>query len=196
LSIDGIKTGQYVQTEVFDDAELDVSVAERSDEMVRNNVPNTINWNVTDTFSDWFEHVGETLTMTVDGNNFGAVSGGEIGWNIYGMTLTVGTPTVWVEAEDAEATEGADPADNGQFKFSRSNVGLAYPLSAGYAVSGTATNEVDYEPLDAKVKFAANEATKFVDVVVKDDEEVEWTESVSVVIAEGAGVSTTALIPL
>jgi len=94
------------------------------------------------------------------------------------------TPLVIVEAFDSTATEST--GDAGRFRFSRSG-SLAATLTVTYAVSGTATSNVDYAALLGSVTFPVGAAT--VDVFVNplsDGDNAEVAETVVVTVTDGA----------
>jgi hypothetical protein len=88
-----------------------------------------------------------------------------------------GTPTVTVSASDDLATESG--SDTGVFLFTR-NGSLAADLTVNYAVSGSATNGVDFTALSGEVLIPAGQATAVVTFNAVDDSEAEGNESVIV----------------
>jgi hypothetical protein len=138
------------------------------------------------------------MSITITASGFPAERGGGTGgsgttlppepgsyWTLHDFSLSTGIPTVSVVAEDAVATEGADPADNGTFRFERSGPGQNRTLEASYTLSGSATNGQDYQQLDGKVIFSPGQTSKLVDVVALEDDLVEPDETVQVAVQPG-----------
>ncbi len=101
-------------------------------------------------------------------------------------TVTIadaGTPSVSVASVDDVAVEGAQPADNGQFVFTRSG-STEQPLEVTYSTGGSAVNGVDYQLLTGSVTIPAGLASIVVDLIPLEDTETEVTESVVVTVVE------------
>lgn len=93
-------------------------------------------------------------------------------------------PTVTVTATDASAAETAAPAtDTGTFTFTRTGASTS-ALTVNYAVSGTATNSVDYANISSTVTIPAgtNPRTATVAIAPVDDSGFEGNESVSLTL--------------
>ncbi|MFM9023958.1 MAG: Calx-beta domain-containing protein, partial [Planctomycetaceae bacterium] len=92
---------------------------------------------------------------------------------------------VSVAVVDGWAAEtGLDPA---VLRFTRTGGDLATPLTVAYAVGGTATPGVDYQPLAGAVTFAAGATTAAVVVRPLDDAAYETVETVIVTVVGGTG---------
>jgi hypothetical protein len=99
------------------------------------------------------------------------------------VTITdTANPLVSVTAPDATANETGDP---GTFVFTRTG-DLSAPLDVTVAITGTATNGSDYQPLSATVSFAAGQGTMNVDVQPILDVAFDSPETVIVTIVDGA----------
>ncbi len=97
------------------------------------------------------------------------------------VTITV-KPVVTVEKVwDAEEAAGVA----GKFRFTRTG-DVSQALTVNYAVSGTATYGVDYQPLSGSVTFAARDAEAEVLVTPKADNLVETAETVQVALTSSA----------
>jgi PKD repeat protein len=88
-------------------------------------------------------------------------------------------PTVTVVATDPNASE--TDSDTGQFAITRSGITTA-PLVVFYALSGTATNGVDYNLLGGSVTIPAGAASANVTVRPIDDAEYEGDETVALTL--------------
>ncbi len=106
---------------------------------------------------------------------------------------------VSVDAVDSMATEGAVPADEGTFRFTRSG-STDQPLTVTYSTAGSATPGDDYEALAGTVTIPIGAG--FADVIVApiDDASSEGTEIVDVAVVDGvdyfAGTTATATVML
>jgi hypothetical protein len=87
-------------------------------------------------------------------------------------------PEVAVEATDRTA---AEPADDGQFTFSRAGP-TVNPLTVNYTVTGTATPGNDYTPLTGTMIIPGGAASATETVAVLDDFDTEAPETVVVTI--------------
>lgn len=94
------------------------------------------------------------------------------------------TALVSVVATDALAGEGGP--DLGGFAIRRQGA-LTETLTVRYALSGTASNGVDYEFLDGTAVLAAGESNVTVQVNPLDDARDEGAESVTLTLLEDAG---------
>jgi hypothetical protein len=127
----------------------------------------------------------ETVSVTV------APSGGESG------TYTVGSvnvsevtiadnepPQVTVATTDPNAAEVASggQANDGLFTFTRVGGNQAAELTITIAITGTATNGVDFVTIPTTVTFAAGSSTATVPVTVIDDNGLDANETVIVTI--------------
>jgi uncharacterized protein (DUF1800 family) len=99
--------------------------------------------------------------------------------------LTPATPaTISLRATQSEASEtGGAP---GQFVFSRTG-DLFQSLTVNYAISGTATNGLDYAALPAAITIPAGATSATVTIQPLVDTTVEATESVTLTLAAGTG---------
>jgi hypothetical protein len=93
--------------------------------------------------------------------------------------LSEDKPQVYVQALDNSASE--NPADTGLFRFARSS-DLSVPLTAYYAVSGTASADSDYVLLPGSITFPIGSSYAVVFVTPIDDALVEAPETVIVTI--------------
>jgi hypothetical protein len=114
-------------------------------------------------------------------------AGGDVGTIAGGWSLTLGTasatPVVTVVANDAVAGE---PANNGQYTLTRTG-STTSDLTVNIAMSGTATNGVDYTPIPTTVTFAAGSSTALVNLNVINDTLVEGTETATLTVLGGSG---------
>jgi len=175
LSVDA-----WTEGNVADGVTFTVRAGTHSATMVRQNdwPGDEAHWTLGDTaLDDWFEHVGESMSITITASGFPEPASSANRWALHNFTLSTGLPSVSVVAEDDVATGGADPADNGTFRFERSGPGQNRALVAHYDLSGTATNGQDYELLDGRVVFAPGETSKLVDVVAVNDGTPEVEEN-------------------
>ena len=106
---------------------------------------------------------------------------------------TVSLPTVRLVATDATAAETASgvTANPGVFTISRTGVTTA-ALTVNYAISGTATNGVDYTTLGSSVVIPAGSASATITVTPRDDSQVESTETVSLTLAASSSYTVNA----
>lgn len=97
-------------------------------------------------------------------------------------------PIVTIEASDAEAAEAAiAQGDNpGTFRISRTG-NLDAALTVNVALSGTATNGVDYTTLPTSVMIPVGQSSVLLPVTVLDDALVEGGETVILTLAAGVG---------
>ena len=103
------------------------------------------------------------------------------------VKITVGTPppTVTISATDSLA---AEPGTNtATFCVSRSGGNSNQSVTVSYAVSGTASNGVDYDLLPGAVTIPANAASAAVVVRPVDDALAEPPESVVLTLTGGSG---------
>lgn len=107
---------------------------------------------------------------------------GAIGWSSY-VYITVRAPETQQPIVNVVATdpEAAEPNSPGAFRFTRSG-NSNVTLNVSYAISGTASNGVDYETLSGSVTIPAGVLAVEVPVVPIDDTIVENTESVIVTV--------------
>lgn len=98
-------------------------------------------------------------------------------------TLPAMPPVVTVVASEPHA---AEPDTPGAFMFVRSgSTNLA--LTVNFTVAGTATSNVDFQPLGTSVIIPAGQSHAVLPVVVLDDQLVEGNETVLISLASGAG---------
>jgi hypothetical protein len=111
--------------------------------------------------------------------------------------LPAGTQVVAVAASDASA--GEPGSDTGSFTITRFG-NIAGPLTLTYALSGTASNGVDYSTLGTSANFAAGQASLVITVTPLDDNRPEPNETVTLSILTNAayalGFYTTATVNL
>jgi hypothetical protein len=95
-------------------------------------------------------------------------------------------PVVSVEASDALAAEGTDPAFG--FTFTRTGGDTTKPLTVSYTIGGTATAGEDYTPAaTGTVTFGADETSVTLSFSAIDDPIVESRrESVQITLVDGA----------
>lgn len=111
-----------------------------------------------------------------------ALSASEI-WAVYDDQSAV---MVTVDATDSSAGEPGTGEGGGSFTFTRTGP-TSQSLTVSFLVSGTATSGSDYAALPATVRFAAGSSTVSVPVVVLDDAEFEFDETLTVTVTPGAG---------
>ena len=87
----------------------------------------------------------------------------------------VALPTVTISVTDSVAAEAS--ADPGKFTITRTG-STSSSLTVQYAISGTATNGVDYQTLATSTTIAAGSATRVVTVTPIDDSVVDANEQV------------------
>jgi Calx-beta domain/Domain of unknown function (DUF4114) len=83
------------------------------------------------------------------------------------------------------ATDGAEPANPGQFTLTRSGITTA-DLTVNYTIGGTATNVTDYQTLTSTVTFKAGSDKAIIDVNPTDDNTYEGNETVTLTLADNA----------
>ena len=145
-----------------------------------------------------------TATVTVTPLNDSLIEGSETVSTTLaanGALYTIGTPSVAtvtiaddevakvaIAATDASAAEPVTgPAtDIGTFTLTRDGVGTG-TLTVNLAISGTATNGVDYLALPSTVTFAAAETSKTLMVLPYSDALVEGSETLVATVASGTG---------
>ena len=103
---------------------------------------------------------------------------------------------VSVTASDSAAAE--TPADSGQFTIARTNTTGA--INVGYAMSGTASNGVDYTALSSSVRLEEGQSSAVVTVTPLDDGLIEDPETVILTLLPGSrytpGISSIATVTL
>jgi len=97
------------------------------------------------------------------------------------LTAAGGAATVWV----TKVADAAEPSSPGLFRFHRSASAGSLPVN--YAVSGSASNLMDYMWLSGQVTFPTGATTVDVPVSPTDDSAVEGDETVTLTVAAGAG---------
>jgi hypothetical protein len=100
-----------------------------------------------------------------------------------GLYCYTDEPTISVVATDPTASESGD---TGTFTFYRSGA-VTGALTVDFAVSGTATESVDYQAIGTSVTFGIGQSTATKTVTVIDDADVEVTETVVVTLQAGTG---------
>jgi hypothetical protein len=119
-----------------------------------------------------------TLTAKARDNEGGVGSSAPVPITI-GLSPTNNLPVVTVIASDADAAEEA--ANPAMFTVTRSPLANT-PLRVYYRLSGTASNGVDYAPLQGSVEIPAGAPSAEIVVEPVDDSLVEPTESVRVTL--------------
>jgi Calx-beta domain len=99
---------------------------------------------------------------------------------------TLLTSVVSVLATDADGTEGAIPADPGEFTVSRTG-DISSTIVVLYVLGGTAGNSIDYQLLGGQVTLPAFIDTAVITIQPLDDSLVEGTETVVLTISASAG---------
>ncbi len=86
--------------------------------------------------------------------------------------------------------DAAEPATNGAFRIALpAGITSSEDVSVTYAVSGTATNGVDYTTLSGTVTIPAGQNSVSVPVIVIDDKIIEGAETVIMTLTGGASAS-------
>ncbi len=91
-------------------------------------------------------------------------------------------PNISLLVTDADAVE--ELANPGQFTFKRTG-DTTNSLTVNYSLSGTATNESDYQKLGNTITFAAGSNTTTLDINPIDDKRYEGTETVTLSLLDG-----------
>ena len=120
-----------------------------------------------------------TAKSTNNAADYVLTTGSVVFINNAGSSFTVnGTalPTVTITAPDNSASE-VPSTDTGKFRISLSAPAAA-PLKVFYAISGTATNGMDYQMLNGKVNVAAGASSAMIVVRAIDDSIPEPDETV------------------
>ncbi|MGM3308239.1 Calx-beta domain-containing protein [Anabaena sp. WFMT] len=110
--------------------------------------------------------------------------------NYYGssaLNILLGKPTITISATDANAAEttSGQTANPGQFTLTRTG-NLSSALTVNYTISGTATNDTDYNNITNSVTFAANFSTATVNINPIDDSLVEGNETLVLTLASSS----------
>ena len=100
---------------------------------------------------------------------------------ILDATLPAGTPIVRITATDSQAFESAAPSRTAMFTVLRTG-SLADAITVGYAISGSATNGVDYATLPGNVTIPANSASAQIIIDPIADGVAEPAESVALTL--------------
>ncbi len=110
--------------------------------------------------------------------------------NAIQLKLTYGTslPVISVVASDPMAQEG-QPLNPGQFTLTRTGPTTSN-LVVNIAMSGTATNGVDYTTIPSLITFAAGSTNAVVNVNVIDDALSELTEQAILTVLPGSGYTS------
>src|SRR5262249_35012581 len=104
-----------------------------------------------------------------------------------GCGCAAGMPAVTVEAADPTASETA--TSTGAFRVTRTG-DLVGDLTVHYAVSGTATNGVDYQSITGTVTIPDGQATAAILITPVDDTQPEPPETVVVTVSADPAYST------
>jgi hypothetical protein len=127
----------------------------------------------------------ETLTLT---SAQSTTSGGGIyRLRVFGVSSAVNTytlstgPTVSIAATDATASE-TNAANTGLYTLTRTG-NLAAPLTVQLALSGTATNGIDYVPLTTAVTIPALASTAPISLTAQADSLAEGLETATLTIS-------------
>ncbi|MSU67583.1 MAG: hypothetical protein CK538_10535 [Opitutia bacterium] len=133
---------------------------------------------------------GATLTL----NNLSATDAGNysvVVTNVAGSTTSApftltpaGPPTITLAATKATADESGSNA--GEFTVTRTGE-IITTLTVNYAVSGTATNGLDYPPLLGSITIPVGASSAKIPLPPFPDTSVEPTETVIVTLAAGSG---------
>ncbi|WP_158563336.1 Calx-beta domain-containing protein [Chitinophaga silvatica] len=120
--------------------------------------------------------------------------------NNFTFTVTTTPVSLTINDDDNIATnkvisavkinDGAEPNVNGTFRLQLpTDVTATEPIIVQYTISGSATNEVDYEKLTGTATIPANSNGIDIDVKVLDDDIIEGDETV--IITPTGGTTTT-----
>lgn len=100
---------------------------------------------------------------------------------IQDAVLPSGTPVVSIRATDTQAFESAAPSRTAAFLAQRSGA-VTNPLTVSYAISGSATNGVDYDTLPGTVTIPAGSASAQIVVNPIADGIAEEPESIALTL--------------
>ncbi|MFM6517989.1 MAG: beta strand repeat-containing protein, partial [Microcystis panniformis] len=125
------------------------------------------------------------LTGDTQGSLGGINVGDQDAWVAKYLGSGSDLPTVTIDASDANA---AEPNDVGVFTLTRSG-DPDNPLTVNYTISGTATNETDYDKLTGTVTFAAGASTATIEIKPLDDSVFEGNETVILTLSPESGYS-------
>jgi uncharacterized delta-60 repeat protein len=98
------------------------------------------------------------------------------------ITVEGDTPNISLLVTDADAAE--ELANPGQFTFKRTGA-TTNSLTVNYSLTGTATNESDYQKLGNTITFAAGSNTTTLNINPIDDKRYEGTETVALTLLDG-----------
>ena len=101
--------------------------------------------------------------------------------NIRDAVLPTGTPVLSIRALDAQAFESAAPSRTATFVVQRTG-SVTNAITVGYAISGSATNGVDYDTLPGTVTLPAGSASASIVVNPIADGLTEDPESVALTL--------------
>jgi hypothetical protein len=121
----------------------------------------------------------ETVIVTLS-NPTGATLGAN---GQHTLTIVDDTTALSVAATDGTA---AEPADPGAFTVMRAG-NAASAMTVNVALSGTATNGVDYQSISSTLNFAAGQRSAIVPVTPIDDSIIEGGETVILTLNAGSG---------
>lgn len=142
---------------------------------------------------DTLSEGSETATITLSNSSAYIVDSAKTSGTITIADNDRVLPSVSVVASDAVAAETRSglTANRGQFTISRTGATTA-ALTLAYAVSGSATNGVDYTRLSGTVTIPVGRSSVTLSVSPVDDSLLEGTETVVVTLNAGAAFSVDA----
>jgi hypothetical protein len=118
----------------------------------------------------------EAVTLTLANN--AAYHVGTV--NPVAVNIVDVSPTVSIVAIDSGAQE--NPAENGQFRISRTG-STANNLVVNYTITGSATNNVDYQQLTGTATIMAGQTAVTIDIVPINDTTAEGEETVTLTLS-------------
>ena len=179
-------TVNYTTNDVSATAGSDYTTANGALTFAAGQVSKTINVSV---FGDIIDEEDETFTVRLSNLSANAEFGNDLG---EGMIVDDddagggGRPRISITATDPDAAEPVgSEIDTGTFTVTRTGSTVA-SLTVYFAVSGNATNGVDYDTIGNSVTIAAGQSAANLTVKPKSDTLVEGNETVSLILSSNA----------
>jgi subtilisin family serine protease len=142
-----------------------------------------------------------SATVTVQLHDNGGTANGGVDTSLAQTFAINVTPySVSIAANDPNAEEADSASNNGQFTVTRSGGNNSQALTVFYSVTGTASGGTDYTSLPGSVIIPANQSSAVIDVIVSNDSNYEWNETVTLTLSAntayviGAGNTATVTI--
>jgi gliding motility-associated-like protein len=142
--------------------------------------------------NDQVIEVTETVILTLNGGtstSFVFTGNGNATVNIADDESSTPASLALTIAKD---TDGAEPSTNGAFKISLpAGITSSEAITVNYTIAGTATANADYTALTGTVVIPAGDNSVAVPVIVKDDQIIEVTETVTATLTGGTSANFT-----